>query len=207
MRSALVVALAAAAGVSAQAVPTYESTLNMTVDPNTIQPPSRISEMCRAQWDSCELLCDNNTKDNDCENDLSYKCTCNGNSSAPGLQYYAQTMPTLICQELFSQCNAQHVGDSRAQKACEDNIFSKCKDLPAPEAASSDDDEDNEASSSTAASQTTEPTETPAPSDDSGENEENVTTTSSDGFAAPTLAPGGNGVAAIAAIGVLAYLI
>ena len=100
------------------------------------------------------------------QSDLSYDCKCSDNSSAPGLEYYKQTMPTFICNELFSQCNAQNVGDSRGQDECETEIRDQCGTLTPPARGSNDDDEDDDDSStSTSASATTSPTETSSSDD------------------------------------------
>lgn len=141
--------------------------------------------------------------------DLSYKCTCSSNNSAPGLQYYDQTMPTFICKALFSQCIEQHVSDADGQKACTTNINDLCGEINPNKAdigGDSDDDEDNgedgddeEKPSSTAAT-------TAAPTATTGsEDVDKVTTTNSDGFAAPTGAP--KGIAAMAALGLVAALV
>lgn len=112
-------------------------------------------------------------------------------------------MPTFICEELFAQCQVANVGDRRAQDACETNIEDKCGDEDPPSASGDDDDED-ESSTSTDASTTA--TTTSDSGSDSEATGDNVTTTDEEDFAAPTLMPG-NGVAAVAAIGVLAYLV
>jgi hypothetical protein len=209
MRSTAVLALAAAAaGVSAQLDAGYKSALDMKLsDPNSVSITTR-SDWCRGQFNTCETLCGDNTQDNDCDpNDLSYKCNCAKNGSAPGLQYYKATMPSYLCDAIYGQCKEANVGNSQNQKKCDTQIESLCptNDPPKTPVDSEDDgDEDEDQSSSTSS---TNPGPTPAPTEDGDEGEDNVSTTTSDGFAAPTLAPAGNGVAAIAAIGLLAYLI
>lgn len=105
-------------------------------------------------------------------------------------------MPTYICLTLFDQCNQQHVGNQDGQELCIKNIRDKCGKTPPTEASADDESSSTtaEASTSTTASASAEAT-----SDD-------VTTTDTEDIAAPTLMPG-NGVAAVAAIGVLAYMI
>lgn len=116
----------------------------------------------------------------------------------PGLQFYTQTMPSFICQTLFSQCNTQQVGSADGQKACTDNIQKLCGQIDPPKAPIS---AGGDGDSSTSASGTAKPTASKSGSDKS------VTTTTSKGFAAPTIVPGGNGAAAAAAMGFLAYLL
>lgn len=157
-------------------------------------------------YQSLIILCQQET--------LKYDCKCASNSSAPGLQYYTETLPTFICKELFGQCIAAHPNDADGQNACTKDIDDKCATQNPPKepvgggsSSDGDDDDDDTTSSATSA----RPAQTPQPSGSGSGNdnepEDNVTTTSSDGLAAPTLVPGANGVAAVAAIGVLAYLI
>ncbi|EFY89763.1 PCI domain-containing protein [Metarhizium acridum CQMa 102] len=102
-------AFAALAIASAQAqTPTtnynYTSELDMTIDPNTVIPTLRAT-WCQGQINTCRLLCNDDASVNDCTvSTLKWNCTCTSNSSTPGIQYYQQTMPFYICQELFSQC-------------------------------------------------------------------------------------------------------
>ncbi|CZT48132.1 uncharacterized protein RSE6_08793 [Rhynchosporium secalis] len=99
---------------------------NATVDPNTISPTMR-SQWCLAQKNTCGTLCSGNLADNDCDaTTLAYKCNCGSNSSAPGLQYYTNTMPTFICEEVFRVCKKANEGVAAAQKACETNEQQNC---------------------------------------------------------------------------------
>ncbi|KAH7326589.1 hypothetical protein B0I35DRAFT_139273 [Stachybotrys elegans] len=203
--SASVLAVAAfAASVSAQStVPEYNSSLSMEIDPNSITAGDR-ARFCRGQQNGCRGLC-GSTASNSCDRDtLDYECTCSSNNSAPGLQYYANTMPTLICQELFGQCNQANIGNADNQEACLNNIFAECDPatlLEVPDPTNSDDDESTETTTSSAPPATS----TTSGADDSAEDD--VETSTSDGFAAPTLSPVGNGAAVAAALGVLAYMI
>jgi hypothetical protein len=204
MRSSLALAFSAAAVVCAQSVPKYDSALNMTIEPSSVDAPLR-AQWCNGHKPICTKLCNNNWKENECDyQTLEFDCICANNGSAPGLQYYKETMPFHICQTLFGQCITKHENDPVSQEACNNNIESKCPRLDPPKNAISGSDDSNE--SSTSAS----PSSTPAPDSEEGNGDEGnseVTTTNSDGFAAPTLAPAANGVAAIAAIGILAYLV
>ncbi|KAH7133614.1 hypothetical protein EDB81DRAFT_108182 [Dactylonectria macrodidyma] len=199
MRFSLTLLTVAVGAVSAQ-VANYTSSLNMTIDPNTVEAQERAS-WCQAQTNTCELLCDNNTGDNSCtQSDLSWECTCASNSSTPGLQYYTQTVPTFICEELYSQCIASNTGSASSQRECTSNIGDLCATQGPPDV------DDSEESSSTTESQTA----TASATKSSGTSEatgDSVTSTSSDGFAAPTMAPAGKGAAAAVAIGMLAYLV
>ncbi|KAK7421087.1 hypothetical protein QQX98_002445 [Neonectria punicea] len=199
MRFSLALVAVAAAAVSAQ-TQNYTSSLDMTIDPGTVEQRDRAS-WCQAQTNTCDLLCDDATNDNSCtQSDLSWECTCSSNSSTPGLQYYTQTVPTFICEELYSQCIATNAGSASGQKECTKNIKDLCATQNPPEA--SDDDE----SSSITETETATASATQS-SSDSTATADSVTSTSSDGFAAPTMAPAGRGAAAAVAIGMLAYLV
>ncbi|KAK1755318.1 hypothetical protein QBC47DRAFT_214146 [Echria macrotheca] len=118
---------------------------NFTIDSNKIDPTTR-TQWCNAQFNTCGILCANNAKENTCtpvwdrdvllldmslrglQSNLSYDCACQ-NGSAPGLDYYTQTMPTFICEEAFSECIAKSVGDSIGQDKCKKDIKAKCGTL------------------------------------------------------------------------------
>ncbi|UNI15037.1 hypothetical protein JDV02_001609 [Purpureocillium takamizusanense] len=197
MRASAVVVAFAAAAVSAQQ--NYTSELDMKIDPNSVEIQLR-AQWCQAQTNTCNLLCNNDTDKNNCaQEDLKYECTCASNSSAPGLQFYTQTMPTFICDALYGQCNQQNAGNADGQKACTSNIKDLCGKLAPPKAPVSD-----ESSSSASPSGTTSPTGSGSAS---ATGSKATGTSTSTGLAAPTMAPAGNGAAAAAAIGLLAYLI
>lgn len=192
----------AVSAVSAQSVKDYKSSLDMTIDPNTVDLATR-SSWCGAQQNTCDALCKDDTNENKCtENDLKWECTCSSNSSTPGLQYYTQTMPTFICQELFSQCISQNTGSQSGQRECTSKIDDKCAKQNPPKDVVSDDNDDT----TSTASDTATTSATRASSAATG-TAESVTSTTSDGFAAPTMAPAGRGAAAAVALGMLAYLI
>ncbi|KAE9376479.1 hypothetical protein N431DRAFT_181342 [Stipitochalara longipes BDJ] len=92
----------------------------LTFDPSTIDLTTR-GQWCQAEFNTCKALC-STTNSNSCDaNTLNFTCTCASNNSAPGLQYYMQTMPTFICEENFKLCNAaaiNAVNSSAAQAAC-----------------------------------------------------------------------------------------
>ena len=108
-------------------------------------------------------------------------------------------MPTFICQTLFSQCIQQNVMDALNQKKCTENINDLCATVNPPK------NPVGVSSSSASASATTmASTGTGSAAKATGSQ---VSTTSAEGLAAPTIGPVGNGVAAMAAMGMLAYLI
>ncbi|KAK5987345.1 hypothetical protein PT974_11472 [Cladobotryum mycophilum] len=200
MRSVAVLVALAATAVTAQ-VQNFTSSLNMTVDPNTV-PQQQRAVWCQAQTNTCQLLCGSNTDQNDCNQaNLSYDCTCSSNHSAPGLQFYTQTMPTFVCQQLFSQCIAQNAGSQDSQKACKTNIEKLCGTINPPSegiVATTAADSKTTAAPDSTATHTAGVSQTGSSSAQS--------TTHAD-FAAPTLAPGGTGAMAVAAVGLLAYLL
>ncbi|KAF9772998.1 hypothetical protein IL306_009260 [Fusarium sp. DS 682] len=201
MRSSFALLAMAISAVSAQSVQDYKSSLDMTIDPNSVDLATR-SSWCGAQQNTCDALCKDDTKTNRCtEDDLKWDCTCSSNSSAPGLQYYTQTMPTFICQQLFSQCISQNTGSQDGQKQCKSKIGSKCATQNPPKEVI---DDDGDATSTASDTATTSATRSSSQATGTAES---VTSTTSDGFAAPTMAPMGGGAAAAVALGVLAYLI
>lgn len=112
-------------------------------------------------------------------------------------------MPTFICKELFSQCITQHANDQRGQEACTTNIDDLCAtQAPPKEPVESDSGDDDDGDDSDASS-----TSTTASAPKATETEESVSTSTSDGLAAPTMAPVGQGAVAAAALGMMAYLI
>ncbi|KAF4122525.1 hypothetical protein GMORB2_7517 [Geosmithia morbida] len=192
-------ALLAIAVVGVKAVD-YDSSLNMTIDPNTVDESTRAS-WCRAQSDSCTILCDKDDIENDCDyTDLSYNCTCGSNNSAPALQYYQQTLPTFICTQLFETCISTNTGNATGQEACTDDIGDLCGTVPPSKAP---------ASSSTASSSSAESTPSATKTSDSSSTSSTSTSTSDssdDGDSAATTA-GPRGLLTIAVAGVAAGLV
>ncbi|KAK4453319.1 hypothetical protein QBC34DRAFT_434619 [Podospora aff. communis PSN243] len=178
-QSAVFVALSALGLAAAQS--------NFTVDPNTIDPTTR-TEWCNAEFNTCGILCGGVTKANSCTpSDLKFVCTCT-NGTAPGLEYYIQSMPTLLCEQAFKDCIAKNTGNSQEQGKCTSEIKSKCGTLDPAKAEIGGGDS---SASSTGAS----PSRTPA-STTAGEAAASTTA-----GAMPTAI--GNGFAAVA-VGVLA---
>ncbi|KAH7257271.1 hypothetical protein BKA59DRAFT_508170 [Fusarium tricinctum] len=204
MRSSFALLAMAISAVSAQSVKTYKSSLDMTIDPNTVDIATR-SDWCGAQQNTCDTLCQDDTDSNNCsETDLKWECTCSSNSSVPGIQYYTQTMPTFICQQLFSQCITENTSSQQGQRDCKSKIDAKCAKQNPPKNVASNDDDDDDSTTTASNSATSSATET---SSDATGTADSVSSTSSDGFAAPTMAPAGKGAAAAVALGMLAYLI
>ncbi|RSM16374.1 hypothetical protein CEP52_000264 [Fusarium oligoseptatum] len=207
MRSTLAFFALAVSAVTAQTtVQDYDSSLNMTIDAGTVEFGTRAG-WCNAQQDTCDTLCGDDTEENDCTAEtLKWECACSSNSSTPGLQYYTQTMPTFICQELFAQCISQNAGSQSGQRQCKQKIQALCATQSPPKNAASDDDDDDDDddATTTLSSATRSATQSAA---SASATEETVTSTSSDGFAAPTMAPAGKGAAAAVALGMLAYLL
>ncbi|OAA79482.1 hypothetical protein LEL_02968 [Akanthomyces lecanii RCEF 1005] len=195
---AAIFALAAAGAATAQ-VQNYTSSLNMTIDPNQATGQER-AQWCAAETNSCSQLCDG-ASTNDCSAaTLDYKCICSSNSSAPGLEYYSQTMPTFICLKLFDLCNSQNVGNAKNQAACKTNIMSHCGTLDPTKATTG-------GSSSSASGSGSSTTASPEATGQTGGSGSASSTSSSHGMAAPTMAAGQGIAAAAAAVGVFAYLI
>lgn len=179
------------AALSALGAVVAQSTSNTTVDASTVDQSLR-SSWCNGQFNTCKTLCSQATKSNSCNTaTLAFECLCASNSSAPGLQYYIQTMPTFQCEEAFRRCNEENAGDSIGQDACEQNIRSKCGTLDPTKANLSGD-------------------ETKSGSEPSGSGTASApgpTSASSTAAAAPTkMAYLGNGVVAVAA-GVLVAML
>ncbi|KAL7932169.1 hypothetical protein V8C35DRAFT_307563 [Trichoderma chlorosporum] len=207
MRSSVVFVAIAAAVVSAQ-VPTYKSSLNMTIDPNTV-PQQQRAVWCQAQTNTCQLLCDNNPDDNDCNQaTLSYDCTCASNSSAPGLQYYTQTLPTFICEQLYASCIQTNAGNQDGQTSCKNNIQKLCATQNPPTAAEVSSLESSTGPAETSTSKAASPTHgsastTAAQSASSGAAQSST----SKALAAATQGPVGSGAFAMAAAGLMAYVL
>ncbi|RFU73749.1 pci domain-containing [Trichoderma arundinaceum] len=212
MRSSAIFVAIAAAVVSAQ-VPTYKSSLNMTIDPGSV-PQQQRAVWCQAQTNTCQVLCDNNPEQNDCtqgtsadqyssQATLTYDCTCSSNSSAPGLQYYTQTLPTFICQQLYASCIQANAGNQDGQDDCKNNIQKLCATRNPPTLA----EISSQDSVSTTAAETTKAPTTHATTTAEHAASSTATSTSSSALAAATLGPAGSGAFAMAAAGLMAYVL
>lgn len=185
----LLVALSAATVATAQE-------RNFTVDIAGLDRSLK-SDWCAAEYDTCRVLCDNSPTANDCETEtLEYSCKCS-NGSAPGLDYYIQTIPTFLCNQAYSDCIAANTQSSRAQDECKTNILSQCGTLDPTKA------DVNAPSGDSTTSAGSSPTNAPS---GSGAANSPASTSTSTGGAVPTAAYIGNGVAMVAA-GVFAAML
>ncbi|CAK7232182.1 hypothetical protein SCUCBS95973_008173 [Sporothrix curviconia] len=188
MRSSVFVALSALGVASAT---------NFTIDVSSVPLTTR-SNWCTAQSNTCSTLCDNSPTANSCDpNTLDYTCLCS-NGSAPGLQYYLQSMPTFICEEAYSECNAEYAGNSAAQSNCTTSIQDQCGSLN-PDNYTAAAATTSSATTSTVAGKSTGTASAATTSGTAA-----VATTSSTAAAVPTAV--GHGAAAIA-LGLFAYLL
>ncbi|KAF2842965.1 hypothetical protein M501DRAFT_924197 [Patellaria atrata CBS 101060] len=92
------------------------TTNDYTVDPNSVDRPIRIS-WCRAQQNTCPMICNGRPADNDCDADtLEWKCTCTG--SSPNITDFDQTLPSLECGVWRGQCVERAGSDLAQQTDC-----------------------------------------------------------------------------------------
>ncbi|KAM0599783.1 hypothetical protein ACHAPN_000822 [Verticillium nonalfalfae] len=208
MRVATTLALALSAAatlVSAQRKVYSASDLN---DINNISDNERTS-WCSGQRNVCDELC-NPAPTNNCDyQTLQYECLCS-NGTAPGLQYYSDSLPTYICNRVFSECNAAAVGNANAQKTCLEQRDSVCgadvlQNAFANAGKSASTTATTSASPSTSAASETSSGATDAATTAGSADGASETTTTGDSFAAPTAAPM-FGAAAIA-VAALAYVV
>lgn len=192
MRSQLVfLALSALTAVSAQ---------NFTIDPNEVDLTTRAS-WCSGEFSTCDTLCDNDASENRCEpSTLVYSCICASNGSAPGLEYYSQSLPSFICQQAFSDCNLANAGNAAGQRNCTTTIKDKCGTLDIANYTATP-------STTSAAASSSATGQTSSTASASGTGASAAATSSSTAAAAPTnIHLIGNGAAAMA-VGVFAYLL
>jgi len=152
----LFTSLVAVVAVFLGAVAAQNSTSNITIDPNSIDPNLRAS-WCTGQRSACSELCDGDAPTNLCTPDtLTYSCLCT-NGSSPDLQDYINTLPDYICEAAFAQCIAAHPNDLAGQTACNTDIKVHCGFLDlanftaAPSSSSAAPSTSSSAASSTAA--------------------------------------------------------
>ncbi|KAH6854214.1 hypothetical protein B0I37DRAFT_24278 [Chaetomium sp. MPI-CAGE-AT-0009] len=162
---------------------------NFTINTSAVEPSVK-ADWCAAQYNTCRLLCSAGARANDCDTTtLEYKCTC-ANGTAPGLEYYIQTIPTFVCEQAYSDCIAANTGSSRAQDECKTNIKDQCGTLDPTKAQADTPSEDSTTSAASSATASNAP----------------ASTSSSTAGAMPTAAYIGNGVAMVAA-GVFAAML
>lgn len=107
---------------AAQASTGTNFTTCCNVNPASVDGPTRAS-WCRAQMNTCPLLCPNGqVTDNICDNNaLTYTCTC-ASGNTPNVSDYAQTLPSLMCDEWRGQCTANSPNDLAGQTFCQSFI-------------------------------------------------------------------------------------
>ncbi|KAF0326332.1 hypothetical protein GQ607_006535 [Colletotrichum asianum] len=189
-----VLAISAVTAVSAQRKVYSAADINVA----NVNLQTRAS-WCTGERNVCNVLCNRATA-NECDPaTLNYTCTCS-NGTAPGLEYYEQTLPTFICNQAFEDCIAANVGNSRGQTNCTDSIKSQCGTIDAQADSAASSTTTSAAATGTGSGSTTgtgtgsQSSQTPASS-------------SSSGHAAPTAAPRYGNAAAVAAIGLFAYML
>jgi len=106
-----------AAYATAQTNPTNFSTC-CDVAPNTVDPNMRLA-WCRAQTNTCPLLCSNGqVSANSCNStDLTYSCTC-ASGTTPNISDYGQTLPSLECDQWKAACVNNSANDLAGQNFC-----------------------------------------------------------------------------------------
>ncbi|KAJ2901985.1 hypothetical protein MKZ38_001126 [Zalerion maritima] len=146
------ITLAALCGVASAA-----TTGNYTVNPSDIDTSDKAT-WCNSQFNTCSTLCDaggDGTETDTCDSEtLEYDCTCN-NGTAPGLEYYSNSMDSILCQKTFELCIEDTVGDSAGQSACKTDIQDTCGDLDPNDAEASTDNSDSSASTTGTSTATT----------------------------------------------------
>jgi hypothetical protein len=91
-------------------------------------PDATRSSWCSAEYTACTTLC-SSTLNNTCDpTTLLYNCTCT-NGSAPGLQYYKNTMPWYLCEEAYAECIQNNANDLTGQNNCKTSIQDNCGTL------------------------------------------------------------------------------
>lgn len=87
---------------------------------------------CLAQRNSCPQICGGVATTNNCDSTtLDFNCVCSNGSQAD-VTPYAQTIPSLVCQNNYGQCVANHPNDLDGQKKCKDDA--QCGTLNASDA-------------------------------------------------------------------------
>ncbi|KAK5681529.1 hypothetical protein LTS10_006061 [Elasticomyces elasticus] len=96
----------------------YSTSGPLSIDPNSVPYATRLS-WCRAQQNSCPMLCGGVAQPNTCDsNTLNYTCTCT-NGQQPNITNYDQTIPAFVCAQWKGACTAAHPDDLVGQTACQ----------------------------------------------------------------------------------------
>ncbi|KFY92031.1 hypothetical protein V500_04352 [Pseudogymnoascus sp. VKM F-4518 (FW-2643)] len=100
-----------------------------TVDPDEFTQTAR-GTMCNAQHGICNILCSDKVNVNICDSTtLQYDCKCASNNSAPGLEYYAGSVPSYMCTRNYTLCYEASQDNSTAEENCQTSIMDKCGTL------------------------------------------------------------------------------
>ncbi|OTB08684.1 hypothetical protein M426DRAFT_316694 [Hypoxylon sp. CI-4A] len=185
-----VVALSALTLVSAQA----NSNSTFTIDPDTVEISDRVA-WCQGQSDSCNTLC-GTVISNECSTDtLDFTCTCEGDNS-PDMNIYQNTMPWFVCERLQGNCITETENNAAGQKNCTSTFGDKCGSESVADHAG----EGAVATTTTSSSASSSGTATAASSDAAA-------TSTSSAAAVPTGVQYLGNSAAVAALGLFAYML
>ncbi|QDS67613.1 hypothetical protein FKW77_004150 [Venturia effusa] len=90
-----------------------------SVNPASVEMVTRLS-WCRAQQNTCPETCQNGqVSANSCDAaTLTYNCTCLSGPTG-NISDYAQTLPSLECDNWKGQCTAAHPNDLAGQTFCQ----------------------------------------------------------------------------------------
>ncbi|KAK0261810.1 hypothetical protein LTR91_026558 [Friedmanniomyces endolithicus] len=113
--STLLIAATALTGfVSAQ---NYTTSGPINITASSVPYDTRLA-WCRAQQNSCPMLCGGQASPNSCDsNTLTYTCTCS-NGNQPNISNYDQTIPSFVCAQWKIDCVAAHPNDLTGQTGC-----------------------------------------------------------------------------------------
>lgn len=84
--------------------PLYNSSYEMYVVPTEVTRGIRVG-WCQDQAMACMVLCKFQVNTAECDySDLTWKCLCHADNKMPPLNKYVQSIPSMICYTLASQC-------------------------------------------------------------------------------------------------------
>ncbi|KAI1866531.1 hypothetical protein JX265_007832 [Neoarthrinium moseri] len=180
-----VVALSALALVSA-------GNSTFSINPSAV-PLSTRAAWCTSETNVCTAVCNNSPSEISCDPaTLDYECSCN-DGTTPDMNEYKESLPFHICQEAFTECITQTVGNAAGQRNCTTSISDKCGTKNATDSSASTPSTTTAASSSGTAT--------------AASSSKAATSSTSKAGAMPTnIQHIGNGAAAVA-VGLLAYML
>ncbi|KAK3322755.1 hypothetical protein B0H66DRAFT_602185 [Apodospora peruviana] len=187
------------------------------------------NQWCLSEINTCRTVCDeqNASSSNLCDPDtLEYRCDCVSGWTPP-IEYYKNSLPSLMCGRANSNCIAENVGDAVRQKNCTVTIGAFCGDMdPKPGNLSSSSSSLTSSSTTISSHSSSTPTTTPLttsskdsptgsttnglPSPNNSappSNEEPVTDTGSGGLSTGAKAGIAVGVVVPVAIGVIVFFL